>query len=194
MVWIPGGEFVIGANGETRQRNEFFAHMVRVNGFYMHETEVTNSQFRVFVEATGYVTTAERPVDWEELKIQFPPGTPKPPDDRLRPGSLVFTPPVKAVPHNDMLRWWTWTPGACWKHPEGPGSDLAGRDDHPVVHVSWDDVTAYAKWAGRRLPTEAEWEIATRGGLDRKRFPWGDDLPSDTGDFKASIWRYSFPH
>ena len=194
MVWVPGGEFVMGANGETRQRNELPVHTVRVNGFFMDETEVTNAQFRAFVAATGYVTTAERPVDWEELKKQFQPGTPKPPDERLRPGSLVFTPPDAAVPFNDMTRWWTWTAGACWRHPEGPGSDLTGRDDHPVVHVSWDDATAYARWAGKRLPTEAEWEFAARGGLDRKRFPWGDEPPNDADRLPANIWQGKFPH
>lgn len=194
MVWVPSGEFVMGANGETRQKNELPAHTVRVDGFFMDEAEVTNAQFRAFVEATGYVTTAEKPVDWEELKKQFPPGTPKPPDERLRPGSLVFTPPDKSVPFNDMTRWWTWTAGTCWKHPEGPGSDLTGRDDHPVVHVSWDDANAYAKWAGKRLPTEAEWEFAARGRLDQKRFPWGDEPPNDTDGFKTNIWQGAFPH
>ncbi|VTU00819.1 sulfatase : Uncharacterized protein OS=Singulisphaera acidiphila (strain ATCC BAA-1392 / DSM 18658 / VKM B-2454 / MOB10) GN=Sinac_2774 PE=4 SV=1: FGE-sulfatase [Gemmataceae bacterium] len=194
MVWVPGGEFVMGADGETKQKNELPAHPVRVGGFYMDEAEVTNAQFRAFVAATGYVTTAEKPVNWDELKKQFPPGTPKPPEERLAPGSLVFTPPSTAVPFNDMTRWWTWTAGACWRHPEGPGSDLSGRDDHPVVHVSWDDATAYAKWAGKRLPTEAEWEFAARGGLDRKRFPWGDDPPTDTGNLKANVWQGEFPH
>ena len=194
MVWIPGGEFVMGANGDTRQKNELPAHTVRVDGFFMDATEVTNAEFRAFVEATDYVTTAEKPVDWEELKKQFPPGTPKPLDERLVPGSLVFTPPNAAVPTNDMTRWWNWTAGACWKHPEGPGSNLNGREDHPVVQVSWDDATAYAKWAGKRLPTEAEWEFAARGGLDRKRFPWGDDSPNDTNTFRANIWQGAFPH
>lgn len=194
MVWIPGGEFVMGASGPTRQKNELPAHTVRVAGFFLDEAEVTNAQFREFVAATNYVTTAEKPVDWAELQKQFPPGTPSPPAERLVPGSLVFTPPKSAVPFNDMTRWWTWTAGACWKHPEGPGSDLSGRDDHPVVHVSWDDAVAFAKWAGKRLPTEAEWERAARGGLDRKRFPWGDDPPNDESDFRLNIWQGEFPH
>jgi formylglycine-generating enzyme required for sulfatase activity len=194
MVWVPGGEFIMGADGEVKQRNELPPHRVRVDGFFMDEAEVTNAQFRSFVEATGYITTAEKPIDWDELSKHFPPGTPKPTEDRLQPGSLVFSPPSEAVPFNDMTRWWTWTHGACWKHPEGPGSDLNGRDHHPVVHVSWDDAVAYAQWIGKRLPTEAEWEFAARGGLDRKRFPWGDEPPTDSDLFKANIWQGEFPH
>jgi len=106
MVWIPGGQFVMGANGETRQQNELPVHMVRVDGFFMDETEVSNAQFHAFIQATGYVTVAQRPVDWEELKKQFPPGTPAPPAEQLQPGSLVVTPPDAAVPFNDMSRWW----------------------------------------------------------------------------------------
>jgi len=194
MVWIPGGEFQMGTPGITRQRNEQPAHTVRLNGFYLDEHEVTNADFRAFVEATGYITTAERKPDWEELRKQLPSGTPKPPDDRLVPGSLVFTPPNQPVSTNDATRWWTWTPGACWKHPEGPGSSLAGRDNHPVVQVSWDDATAYAKWAGKRLPTEAEWECAARGGLAGKRFTWGDRAPTDTDGNLANIWQGEFPN
>lgn len=184
----------MGANGDTRQRNELPQHKVHVDPFFMDETEVTNAQFQAFVDATGYLTTAERPVDWEELRKQFPPGTSKPADDKLQPGSLVFTPTQKPVPFNDMSQWWSWTRGANWKHPEGPGSDLKGRENHPVVHIAWDDAVAYARWAGKRLPTEAEWEFACRGGLDRKRFPWGDDPVNDTSDFKANVWQGNFPY
>ncbi|MBX9627026.1 MAG: formylglycine-generating enzyme family protein [Gemmataceae bacterium] len=191
MVWVPGGEFTMGS--DTGPASERPAHRVRVDGFYMDETEVTNAQFRAFVEATGYVTTAEKPVDWEQMRRTVPPGTPKPPDDQLVPGSLVFAPPAGPVDTRDYSQWWRWTPGACWKHPEGPGSDLAGRDDHPVAHVAWDDAVAYAKWAGKRLPTEAEWEFAARGGLDRKRFTWGDTPPAE-GAKLANIWQGSFPH
>jgi formylglycine-generating enzyme required for sulfatase activity len=194
MVWIPGGEFIMGANGETKQKNELPAHAVSVNGFFMDETEVSNAQFQKFVDETGYITTAEKPVDWEELKQQLPAGTQKPSDDRLVPASLVFVVPKEEVTSNDMTKWWVWTPGANWRHPEGPGSDLVGREDHPVVHVSWDDAMAYAKWAGKRLPTEAEWEFAARGGLQQKRFPWGDEPPRDESDFKANIWQGRFPN
>jgi formylglycine-generating enzyme required for sulfatase activity len=191
MAWVPGGEFVMGTAGDTPHRNEQPAHPVRVAGFYVDETEVTNAQFRVFVAATGYVTTAEKPPDWDEMRKALPPDTPKPPADQLVAGSLVFRPTAGPVPLAEFDRWWHWTPGACWKHPEGPGSDLAGRDDHPVVHVSWDDATAYARWAGKRLPTEAEWEYAARGGLAGKRFVWGDEPPADRS---ANIWQGDFPH
>lgn len=194
MVLIPGGQFIMGTAGQNAIRNEQPAHQVRVGSFYMDETEVTNAQFRAFIQATGYVTTAEKAPDWEEMKKQLPPGTPKPPPEKLVPGALVFTPPSGPAARNDVARWWSWTPGACWKHPEGPSSDLSGRDHHPVVLVSWDDATAYAKWAGKRLPTEAEWEYACRGGLAGKRFPWGDEAPGETDGTKANIWQGDFPH
>jgi formylglycine-generating enzyme required for sulfatase activity len=193
MVWIPEGSFLMGTAGDTSHRNEQPAHQVTVNAFWMDEAEVTNAQFRTFVEATGYLTTAEKRPDWEEMKKQLPPGTPKPADDQLVPGSLVFTPPAEAVPLSNAAAWWRWVPGACWKLPGGPGSTLDGKDDHPVVHVSWDDANAYAAWAGKRLPTEAEWEYAARGGLASQRFPWGDDAPSETDGTKANIWQGAFP-
>ncbi|MGL4552600.1 MAG: formylglycine-generating enzyme family protein [Gemmataceae bacterium] len=183
MVWVPPGEFLMGApDGPANERP---AHRVRLDGFWMDEHEVTNAQFRAFVAATGYVTTAERTPVWDELKKSLPPGTPRPPADRLVPASMVFTPPPAAVPLGDPSGWWRWTPGACWKDPP------AG-DDHPVVHVSWDDANAYARWAGKRLPTEAEWEYAARGGLAGKRYAWGDDPPPD-GKL-ANIWQGDFPH
>ena len=193
MVWIPGGEFTMGDATDFGHPSERPAHRVRVDGFWMDEAEVTNAQFRQFVEATGYVTTAERPVDWEELKKQVPPGTPRPPDEMLQPGSLRFTPPDHPVPLDRFDLWWTWTPGASWRQPDGPGSSIEGKDDHPVVHVSWDDAAAYANWAGKRLPTEAEWEYAARGGLDGKRYVWGDEPPTDE-DPRVNIWFGTFPH
>lgn len=194
MVWIPAGEFVMGTAGNTPHRNEQPAHRVRLDGFFMDEHEVTNAQFRSFVEATKYVTTAEVAPDWEQMRKQLPPRTEKPSADKLVPASMIFTPPAEEVPTDNAAQWWRWVPGANWRHPEGPGSDLTGRDDHPVVHVSWDDATAYAAWAGKRLPTEAEWEYAARGGLAGKRFMWGDEAPTETDGTKANIWQGRFPN
>src|SRR5262245_11166444 len=193
MVWIPGGVFTMGSDDELAWPDEKPAHRARVAGFWMDETEVTNAQFGAFVEATGYVTTAEKPVDADEVLRQSPPGTPPPPKEKLLPGALVFTPPPGPVGLKDFTQWWKWTPGANWRHPEGPGSGITGKEDHPVVHVSWYDAAAYAKWAGKRLPTEAEWEFAARGGLDGKTFVWGDEKPSDTRIF-ANVWQGEFPH
>ncbi len=193
MVWIPGGEFTMGTDSELGWPDEKPAHLVRVGAFWMDETEVTNAQFRAFVEATGYVTTAEKPPDADEILRQLPPNTPAPPKEKLVAGSLVFTPTEGPVFLGDFSQWWKWTPAADWRHPEGPGSNLDGKDDHPVVHVSWDDAVAYARWAGKRLPTEAEWEFAARGGLKGKPYVWGDEKPSDEAIF-ANLWQGEFPH
>jgi formylglycine-generating enzyme required for sulfatase activity len=158
----------------------------------MDATEVTNSQFAEFVKATGYITTAERKPDWEELKKQVPPGTPKPADSLLVAASLVFTPPSSPVPLNDASIWWRWVTGASWKHPEGPSSSVEGKGNYPVVQVSWDDAMAYAKWAGKRLPTEAEWEFAARAGLSNQPYTWGSE-GVDNGKQKANIWQGRFP-
>jgi formylglycine-generating enzyme required for sulfatase activity len=193
MVWIPGGKFTMGTNDEDAWPDEKPAHPVRVDGFFMDETEVTNAQFRAFVKATGYVTTAEKKPDWEEMRKQLPPDTPKPPEEKMVPASMVFTPTRGPVDLRDWRQWWRWTPGACWKHPEGPDSTIEGKDNHPVIHVSWDDATAYAKWAGKRLPTEAEWEFAARGGLDGKKYVWGDTPFSKTKP-QCNIWEGGFPY
>ena len=192
MTWIPGGEFTMGNGDEKSLRNEWPAHRVKVDGFWMDEHVVTNEEFEKFVKATGYLTTAERKPVWEELRKQLPPGTPKPDDSVLVAGSMVFTPSLGPVDVREMRNFWRWTPGANWRHPEGPGSDLKGRENHPVVHVSWEDAAAYAKWAGKRLPTEAEWEFAARGGLEKKRFAWGDELKPN-GKLMANIWEGEFP-
>jgi formylglycine-generating enzyme len=193
MLLIKGGEFVMGSSDQRGRDDEFPSHKVKVDDFWMDATEVTNAQFRQFVEATGYITTAEKAPDWEELKKQLPEGTPKPAEDVLIAASLVFTPPDKPVSLNNASQWWSWQKGADWKHPEGPNSTIEGKDNYPVVHVSWDDANAYAKWAGKRLPTEAEWEYAARGGLKNDPFPWGTEEVED-GKAKANTWQGTFPN
>jgi formylglycine-generating enzyme required for sulfatase activity len=190
MVWIPGGEFTMGSMDPLARQDESPRHRVRVDGFWMDITEVTNAQFAEFVKATGYRTVAERPVDWEELKKQVEPGTPKPPDETLQPGSLVFTPPDHPVELRDDSQWWSWTIGANWRHPEGPGSDIERKPDHPVVQIAFEDAQAYCTWTGKRLPTEAEWEFAARGGLDGKVNVWGDE-PIDPK--RCNTWQGHFP-
>ena len=183
----------MGSDAAHAMANEHPAHRVRVDGFWMDDHPVTNAEFERFVAATGYVTTAEKAPDWEELKQQVPPGTPKPDASVLVPGSAVFVPPRGPVPLTDVSAWFQWTPGASWRHPEGPASSIDSRTAHPVVHVSWDDAAAYATWAGKALPTEAEWEFAARGGLEGKRFNWGDDeRPGDR--HMANTFQGDFPY
>ena len=192
MAWIPEGTFLMGTDDVASFPSERPAHRVRVDGFWIDRYDVTNAEFAKFVDATGYVTTAERPVNWEDLKKELPPGTPKPDDGALAPGSLVFTPTAGPVPLNDLSAWWRWVKGANWRHPEGPGSSIQGRENHPVVQVSWYDAVAYARWAGKRLPTEAEWEYAARGGLESKRYAWGDEFRPG-GRYMANTWQGVFP-
>ena len=193
MAYIPGGEFTMGTDSDRSYVNERPAHRVKVSPFYLDVNPVTNAEFAEFVDATGYLTVAERSVDWDEMKKQVPPGTPKPPDEMLAPGSLVFRPTAGPVDLRDMSQWWVWTTGASWRHPEGPDSNLLGRENHPVVHIAFPDAQAYAEWAGRRLPTEAEWEFAARGGLENARYPWGHEEKS--GDrYMLNRWTGDFPH
>lgn len=192
MVLIPEGSFQMGGKGEQAYGDEFPLHEVSVSAFYMDATEVTNEEFLSFVTATNYVTVAERTVDWDELKLQLPPNTPQPPDSLLKPGSLLFKPTSGPVDLSNPV-WWVWTLGADWQHPEGPGSNIENRMDHPVVHVSWEDANAYAKWAGKRLPTEAEWEWAAMGGSDNAIDPWGNITAEEAYD-KANFWQGFFPY
>jgi len=192
MVWIPGGEFSMGSDdsgeslcglpGVTRDAQP--VHRVFVDGFWMDATEVTNEQFEKFVKATGYLTIAERTPTREEF--------PTAPPENLVAGSTVFTPTPGPVPLNNFYQWWRYEKGANWRHPLGPGSDLQGKEKFPVLHVGYPDAEAYAKWARKRLPTEAEWEFAARGGAAGKLYAWGNDLKPD-GKWMANIYEGQFP-
>ena len=193
MVWIPGGEFSMGAEdprrlphgGDQPMADARPIHRVYVDGFFMDATEVTNEEFAKFVEATGYVTVAER----VPTAADFPGAPP----ENLVAGSVVFSPPDHPVALDNLYQWWTYLPGADWRHPAGPDSNLEGLEKYPVVHVAYEDAVAYATWAGKRLPTEAEWEFAARGGLSGQVYAWGEELKPD-GHFMANTHQGSFPH
>lgn len=187
MAWVPGGRFLMGSDHRLAQPNERPAHPVEVRGFWIDTTHVTNDQFAAFVAQTGYLTTAERKPDWETIRVQLPPGVPRPPDSALVPGAMVFVGTARPVRLDDESRWWRFVTGANWRQPLGPGSSIDGRGNHPVVQVSYEDALAYAKWAGKQLPTEAEWEFAARGGLEQATYAWGDELLVD-GQRQAHYW------
>jgi formylglycine-generating enzyme len=192
MVWIPGGEFSMGGvnpvgmtDGGHEQMNDARpVHRVYVDGFFMDATEVTNAEFEKFVNATGYVTIAEK----KPTRKEFPDA----PAESLVAGSVVFSPPAEKVSLNNYMQWWNYIKGADWKHPLGPGSNLKGKENYPVVHISWEDAEAYCKWAGKRLPTEAEWEFAARAGKAGNLYAWGNQLKPD-GKYMANIFEGSFP-
>ena len=193
MVLIPGGEFLMGAGeDEMALPREYPKHRVRVDAFYMDVHEVTNAQFEEFVRETGYVTVAEQPVSWEILKNQLPPNTPKPSKEALAPGSMVFKRTNQVFNYIDYSQWWDWIKDANWKQPYGPGSSIAGQDNYPVVHICYHDAMAYAEWCGKRLPTEAEWEWAARGGLINKIYPWGNESV-EINESKCNFWTGTFP-
>lgn len=190
MILIPAGEFVMGGVGPEARGDELPRHKVYVDSFWMDETEVTNRQFQEFVEATGYVTTAQKVPELGSLKRELPAGVSLPSPETLQPGSLVFAKPAKDAVLKHYSQWWKWVPGANWRHPEGPQDSIEGKDDHPVVHISFEDALAYASWAGKRLPTEAEWEYAARGGLSEQPFVWGSNEITAT---HANVWQGHFP-
>lgn len=184
MVWISGGEFEMGSTEGLPDERP--VHTVRVSGFFIDATEVTNAEFRAFVDATHYVTTAERAPSAEEILALSPPGTPPPPPELLVPGALVLD------QKQENGWWWKWKPGASWRKPDGEHVLTAEHDVHPVVQVSWDDALAYATWAGKRLPSEAQWEYAARGGLTSQRYVWGAEK-NPSGAHMANIWQGRFP-
>jgi formylglycine-generating enzyme len=192
MIWVPSGTYMMGAVGNEGYPEEYPAHKVYVDAFWMDIHEVTNAEFTAFVNATKYVTTAERKPNWNIMKLQLPANTPKPHDSVLVAGSLVFEPTNKEATEENETPWWSFVKGANWRHPQGPKSNIDSIMQHPVVHVSWEDAMAYCKWAGKRLPTEAEWEWAAKGANPKASYGWGEALLNSKA-YQANIWQGDFP-
>ncbi|MEM8765676.1 MAG: formylglycine-generating enzyme family protein [Bacteroidota bacterium] len=193
-IWIPGGRFYQGAviGDSLAMNHEKPRHEVIVDGFFMDIHPVTNGQFEKFVRETGYITVAEREINWEDMKRQLPPNTPRPNDSLLKPGSLVFKKTESSVPNlYDYSQWWEWKIGANWRSPTGPGSSILGMENYPVVHISYEDALAYCEWSNSRLPTEAEWEYAARGHLSGAIYFWGNEI-EELGSH-ANTWEGEFP-
>ncbi|WP_088323561.1 formylglycine-generating enzyme family protein [Polaribacter tangerinus] len=194
MVWVAPKTFLMGAKADDNYAmdREKPSHEVYVDGFFIDVNEVTNKQFSDFVAATNYITTAEKPIDWDEIKKDLPANTPRPADSILQPGSLIFNKNAgKVVSMNNYQQWWTWKIGANWRQPEGPGSSIKGKENYPVVHVSYADALAYCNWANRRLPTEAEWESAAQANNKNNIFVWGND--ANALNKNANTWQGVFP-
>ena len=194
MVWVEGKSYTKGAkqNDHYAMMREKPSHEVYIDGFYIDVTEVTNNQFQKFINETGYLTIAEREIDWDEMKKSLPAGTPKPHDSILQPGSLIFNDKLKKVDNmNNYFQWWRWQTGANWRSPKGPGSNIENKGNYPVVHIAYEDAKAYCEWANRRLPTEAEWESAAQGNYKNAVFPWGDE--TNLLDSNANTWQGNFP-
>ncbi|MET4428485.1 formylglycine-generating enzyme family protein [Mycolicibacterium sp. 624] len=183
FAWIPAQTALLGSDAHYPEEGP--VREATVEGFWMQTHQVSNADFAAFVEATGYVTIAERPID--------PADFPDAPPENLQPGSMVFHRTPGPVDLRHLNQWWTWTPGACWNHPRGPKSTLRNREHHPVVHVAFEDAEAYAEWAGLALPTETQWEVAARGGLSGATYTWGD-APEGPGERLANYWHGEFPY
>jgi len=183
MVWVQGGEFSMGSGDHYEE--EAPVHSVRVEGFWMDTYTITNQEFKRFVKETDHVTLAEKPADPRDYPGAIP--------ELLAPSSSVFVQQPGPVDLRNSYNWWTYVRGANWRHPQGPASTIRGKSQHPVVHVAYEDVEAYARWIGKELPTEAEWEFAARGGLDAAEFVWGDEFTPE-GQYMANTWQGEFPH
>ena len=194
MVWVEGKSYTKGAknNDVFAMMREKPSHEVYIDGFFIDATEVTNNQFKKFVDETGYVTIAEREIDWEEMKKSLPIGTPKPHDSILQPGSLIFNDQIKRVENmENYFQWWRWQTGANWKAPKGPGSNIENKGNFPVVHIAYEDAIAYCDWSNRRLPSEAEWESAAQGNYINAVYTWGNEI--DLLNSNANTWQGDFP-